>query len=553
MKQIYLDADDDITAIINNFEHIESERVALVPPKRSTVLQSVVNLKLLRKAAQADDNELVLVTRDPVITNVASQLKILTAPNLETEPAVPEPKTSQPLPSDTIDGNETDDEIGAVAAGVPDKQEKTPETSSKQAPQAAEDSAEDKPKRSKQVPDFSRFKKRLLLGLLLLLLIGGGLWWALVVAPRAEVAIEGLTRDVQADFDFQIDPGAEASDYQERVLAGGLAQESRTLSSEFEPTGTDIVGERATGEVTIVNCETFSDNSITISSGTALTAANGMVYRASETTLVPGSTSDGPGAPCNEDGREEVPVEADDIGEEYNIGPTDYTVDGYDSDDVFSDGSTPMTGGEEEEVTVVSESDVQEARQSLLEEEREEVRTSLESEFDGDGQFIVETSFNEEVTETVSEPEIGEQTDSARLILETTYTLLAVERDDMEELLATVYREQAETDELLGLVESGLEEATIETQDGADAFNIEAMGVLGPDIDEPKLKEQLVGMGYREAVDTIEDIPNVTNVVVDLWPFWVSEVPSNPDKIEIDFSITDFEEENSGDDDDSGA
>lgn len=555
MKQIYLDADDDITDIINKLDHIESERVALIPPKRSTTLQSVVNLKLLRKAAESSDNELVLVTKDPVITNVASQLKLLTAPNLETEPAVPEPKSSQPLPSNTIDDTQAEEVTGAGATVAAEGNNEAAGTSTEQAGAAPSSkpgeqaSEKDKPKNSQNVPDFSRFKKWLLIGLLVLLAVGAFLAWALLFAPRATVSIEGLTRDVRTSSQFQVDPSAENSDYEERLVAGEMNRESRTLSTQFEATGEDTIGERATGEVVIVNCETFEDESITITSGTALTAANGLVYRAVEDTVIPGSSSDGPNESCNEEGHENVPVEADEIGEEYNISPTDYTVEGYDSENVYSDGSTEMTGGESEDVTIVTESDAQEARQSLLEEERDNAEEALRGEFNED-MYVLDASLTSKVDEVNVTPAVGEEAEEATLVLEVTYTLLAVEREAMEDLLETMYRSEINAEEGLGLIESGLDEAEIIARETADAFEISAEGVLGPDVREDELREELAGMEYGEAVETVEAIPNVTDVVIDLSPFWVSSVPSDTDKIDINFTIADTDNDdadNSGD------
>ena len=48
---IYIDTDDDITAIIGKIKNSKDKIIALVPPKRIGVLQSTVNLRLLSKMA----------------------------------------------------------------------------------------------------------------------------------------------------------------------------------------------------------------------------------------------------------------------------------------------------------------------------------------------------------------------------------------------------------------------------------------------------------------------------------------------------------------------
>jgi len=49
---IYIDVEDDITAIIGKIKASSEKIVALVPPKRVGVLQSAVNLRLLRTHGQ---------------------------------------------------------------------------------------------------------------------------------------------------------------------------------------------------------------------------------------------------------------------------------------------------------------------------------------------------------------------------------------------------------------------------------------------------------------------------------------------------------------------
>jgi len=48
---VYIDIDDDITAIIDKVEAAKNKVVALVLPKRSSVLQSIVNMRLLKRGA----------------------------------------------------------------------------------------------------------------------------------------------------------------------------------------------------------------------------------------------------------------------------------------------------------------------------------------------------------------------------------------------------------------------------------------------------------------------------------------------------------------------
>jgi formiminotetrahydrofolate cyclodeaminase len=50
-ETIYIEADDEITTVIEKIITAKNKIIAVVLPKRATVFQSVVNMKLLKKAA----------------------------------------------------------------------------------------------------------------------------------------------------------------------------------------------------------------------------------------------------------------------------------------------------------------------------------------------------------------------------------------------------------------------------------------------------------------------------------------------------------------------
>jgi len=535
MKQLYLDSEDEITSVIQKVSAAAEDKVALIPPKRTSTLQSVVNLKLLQKSAREAEKEVVIITRDPSILNIAARIKMLTAPNLAADPSVPDLPPDADLPPPVIDGSQASESdlqsADRAAAKVP--KNKAGDKAGKKAKKGG--------KSSRAIPDFDKFKKYGLLALLALVLLGAAAWF-IFFTPRAVVTVSGHTQEARAQFRMTLDTDSEEADLENGTVPGEGRESSRTLTGTFEATGSETIGKRATGSVTVTNCE--SPSSITIESGTALTAANGLVFRARENVTVPGSTV-GSGFVCNEDGQASVPVRADEIGGDYNIGPTSYSVAGYSSDNVYGQGGN-MTGGESEEVSVVTQSDIDSARRQLLEDENDTAREELANQFSAD-QFIIENSFARNVTGATPEPAAGGRADEGRLILQVTYTLLAADRDELEEYFSHQLLDQTDSSEGLGVVEINLEEAEIEAVGEQNVFDVTVDGLLGPEIDQEEFKAEIAGMKYARAIETIEARPNVTGAEIELSPFWVSSVPNNPDRIEIRFAINDEEEQDDPD------
>src|ERR1700683_540390 len=79
---LYLEADEDITSAIDKLAKAPGAAVQIVVPKRSTMLQSIINLKLLKKAAETHHKDLVLVTGDKIATELAARVGLAVAPTL---------------------------------------------------------------------------------------------------------------------------------------------------------------------------------------------------------------------------------------------------------------------------------------------------------------------------------------------------------------------------------------------------------------------------------------------------------------------------------------
>jgi len=86
---VYVDIEDEITAIIDKVETAKEKIVALVLPKRATVLQSVVNMRLLKRNAEQADKRVVLITNEEALLPLAGAVGLHVAKNLQSKPEIP--------------------------------------------------------------------------------------------------------------------------------------------------------------------------------------------------------------------------------------------------------------------------------------------------------------------------------------------------------------------------------------------------------------------------------------------------------------------------------
>lgn len=554
---IYIDTDDDVTSIVGRIKASEEVVVALVPPKRIGVLQSVVNLRLLQRAAKNAHKRLAIVTTDPALMNLASGLAIPVAKNINAQAKVLEVSDDDDI-SDVIDGNDIavdatsrrsaggsksateDKEISAAVAAI--------ETDDKikndlDADGVPDDQQEPKksPKKKIKVPNVNSLRKKILIGGGLAVVLIGFLVWAIVFAPSATITIQAKTSAVEVEKSLSLVPSGD-KDAAEGVLPPVVKQKKTNESVEFEATGSREVGEMAAGTVAFCyNEEPFSGqtgqkNAITLDAGTRL-YANGVQFTIDSGVTVEGGQ--------NEAGEcatyYSVKATAVNIGEEGNIKQnTVMSVSGYSGLTALA--KTDFTGGSKETVKVVQQSDVDAAVAKLREKgDSDAVRDELMGQM-SDSTMVIDGSFSVSQGEVKVTPGVGEtpEGDSTKVTasIELTYTLVGVNRDDLSKVLDAQLKSQ--TDEAKQKVyNNGLDEVKFSgftTTDNGYTVSVTTNGHVGPVIDEDEVKQQAVGKKSEEIKELLKQTDGVNDVSVTMSPFWVSSAPKES-KITVNFEI----------------
>jgi hypothetical protein len=551
---IYIDIEDDITSIIEKIKQANAKIVALVPPKRTGALQSVVNLKLLQKAAANVDKRVVLITNDQALTALAAGVKIPVAKNLQSRPELAPVAALEVDETDVINGEELPigdlAKTSTVSAAIANEEKPNINEAARTAGASLGASAaatpgvakqkETAPKSSKgatgsKIPNFDTFRKKLFIFGGLGVLLIGFLVWAIVFAPSATVTITANTNAVNINRALSLDPNGEV-DVEEGILKPEIKQIKKTVSTDFDTTGTKEVGDKAKGQVVFSNCETSYPQ--TVEQGDAV-SVDGNNYIVQASTEVPGGQGSF-GGPCIQAGESSpVTVVAQDIGEDYNVSSgTVFAVSGHD-DRFTATASSDVSGGSKETVNIVDASDVEKARDQLKELDANAVREELSKQFDGNV-VIINESFKSEVAEPNAVPAVGERAKQARLSAETTYTLIALPRSDVDALLANTLESEIKDNTGRRIYSNGnktLSFNQFQVLDGGTyAVQLHTTGYVGPVINEDQLKQEIAGKRYGEIQQLVNNIEGVEDVNIQFSPFWVAQAPG-PDKVNIKFTV----------------
>jgi len=77
-KTLYIDVDEEITSIVDRLRKAQAPEIIVVAPKRALLIQSLVNLKLLKKEADRRKKRLIIVTQDRIGKKLIEKVGIQT-------------------------------------------------------------------------------------------------------------------------------------------------------------------------------------------------------------------------------------------------------------------------------------------------------------------------------------------------------------------------------------------------------------------------------------------------------------------------------------------
>jgi hypothetical protein len=565
---VYIDIDDEITAIIEKVRASPQKIVALVLPKRASVLQSIVNMKLLKRTAEAANKSLVLVTTEAGLLPLAGTVGLYVARNLQAKPEIP-----------VVDGADNDDiadidepegeadfdpskaastSVGdlAVSSSVPlvgdkaaksdaietlqlDDDDATVEETAAAAAAGGKSSKAKKPKKDKKlaVPNFDSFRKKLFLIVPVVLLLIILLFVAGSALPKAEIIVKTDTSTVNSNVALGIDTGLKAADIEKKALPAQLQKIDKSGSQQVAATGKKNNGNRASGNVTVTNCD--SDD-VTVPAGTGFTSG-GNTYISQKSVTVPVSnfTSPGTGSKCKNDGKASVAVTAQAGGANYNLAAgSGFKVAGY---SLLSGVNDEISGGTDSIVQVVSQSDIDSATQKITAQNSDTVKQQLTDQLKKAGMFPIAATFTAGTPNTTSSSKAGDEASTVTVSQTTAYTMFGVKEADLKKLVNEDVKDKIDPKKQ-SILSQGLDKATFKvnsTSPTGAQIALTTTATAGPDLDADQLKGQLAGLKEGGIRDTLLANPGVKAVEVHMSPFWVTSVPSKPDKVTITFQKAD--------------
>ena len=542
-ETIYIDIDDEITAIIDKVEAAKAKIVALVLPKRANALQSVVNMRLLKRSSDKAGKSLVLVTSETALLPLAGAAGIHVAKSLQSVPEIPpSPLEKAQAAAESEDEEEVSDDedapskidykrsIGELAAAHEADEAITLDEPEDELPEPKEPKSSAGPKaisRKLKVPNFERFRLMLFGGIFLFIALIVFIIFAVFVLPKGTVAITTTSLPISANLTLNASDKFTALDEKSNQIPATLKASKQTSNQTANATGQKNLGDKATGTVAFYNCnkdDTLSGTNHTVPAGTGV-SANGLTYITQQSVTVAPSHFNG--NTCKNDVPSgSVSVKAQSGGTKYNQSSTSYSVSGYST---ISGSGSDMTGGTDNNVTVVTQADIDAAKAKVTSASSDDYTKKFEKQLSDQGFYVLTSTLKVSDPAVTATPGVDQQATTSTVNIEITYTVLAVKKDDLRKVISDTLNEQVDKTKQKISNDDVLTGATVSVQNqtapAAAILSVNEDTTAVPIINISQVKALAAGKKSGDIKTAISAWPGVKKVDVNFSPFWVSKAP----------------------------
>ena len=372
--------------------------------------------------------------------------------------------------------------------------------------------------------------------LLLLAASAAAAYWYL---PKATVSIfvKPTTKTQSLSFIASLD--ASSVSLEDNTVPAQNPQTEVTGTNQITATGEKLVGELASGTVTIFN---RTNSAKTFEAGTKLTGPDSLVYTINEdVTVASASTKENADLSLvSQPSTVDVGVSAGNIGANHNLGSgTEFSVSNFDRSSYLARAKTDIAGGTSREITAVSQDDVDTLRQELITKLEEKAKAQITS---GPSDLLAVAILNQakpQIEETYS-ADVGDEAESVSLDAILTISTLTYKKSDIAKLIeGSIDLPEGKS---LSANEIDIESISIEElEEGSYQIESRVNINIKPQLDTEDIARKLRGKYPAITESYFKSLPNFARVEIDITPDLPTKLKTFPrivDNITVDVKLT---------------
>lgn len=513
---LYLEPDEEITSVIDKIKQAKSNRLSLVVPREATLLQSVVNLKLLVKEATKSNKEIILVTSDKIGRNLASQVGLTVYDSIKSNRPIFQPPAALPKEQELI-------EIDMRKAEEPESKPKGVQVHHFQEERKAYWKEQIKPiskppwQPAKPIREINWSKTRKLLwpmlGVIIFLILAG----LYLIFPLVKVVIKVKAENFSQVFEVQVSGDSQAN-LDNKIFAGEMINLSQEKEEKFISNGKKNLGGKATGTLTLYNY--WDSGAQNLDKGTKFSSSSRTFLSKAEVTIPGTSIKGGNIVP----GTASVEIEAENPGEEYNVKAGRFTIVGLPAvqqEKIYGQTNKDLSGGFSKEVTVVSQNDFDQAKEKLAKELSSDLKSQLTDK--SDGKEVLEKAIQNETVEIKSSANVDAEANDFTLIIKQRLRVIVFDKNAFDKFVFQIAEQQIPYDKMISLgpndaIVSSVKETKYDQNILLLQTNVEAK--ISSRVDTEKVQRDLLGKNLTQAQSYLNNLSGVTGFEIQFKPSW---------------------------------
>ena len=513
----YLESDEEITGVVDRIKSNPAKKIFLVAPRMTALIQSVVNLKLLKNEAESSNKEIALVTQDSVGRNLAAQVGLPVYENVDDLRPIIQRSSSMPRTDEIIEIDLTKPKDVPSGIKVHHFQQIKP----------TEKKEMKMPKVNEGIKKPRNWKIFVVSSIAVLV----GLAFLAIFLPKVTITLAVKGEPFEKSVTVGIDTAISKSVVSPAQIPGRQLDVLQESQKEYDATGTKDIGQKATGDVTLYNETGVAQG---VASGTTLVASGGLKFITRESVEIPAGKLDAGGDIIA--GSVKVRIEAELAGDKYNLGASNYSVSGF-SSKVNGRGSG-MSGGSTKQVKVVSQQDLDNAKNSLHDELLNLAKKQLNDKKGKD--MIMEGALSDEIVDSSANKKVGDEMDKFKYFMKIKIVTIGFSQVDFKQVLIENLRKDIPENKDIILSSNDKIETTLFEQNIAQGkINISGKLItkLVPKIQYDSIKKEIRGRTKARATQIFANSSGEINQIeIKTNPSWWKLMPVLEKKIEINFN-----------------
>jgi hypothetical protein len=555
-ERIYVEIDDEVTTVYDRIKRIRADEIELLIPRKALLLQSVVNLKILKKKLDEKDKTLRIVTNDATGKRLAKQIGVAVDESIPSikqsnkDDDVPRLKLTTSRPERRLSEKLSIAEILRRTGTVSDPlMKKVSDWFRKR---------KKKKKYKTELVIVTPNKTALITLVSIVAFLLAGI--AYIALPGATIYITPTSTRIEQPVnvtlaDFEKNKNFLESRPNQTIASFQIVPEAIERTITMPATGKEFRGENARGKIKIVNESPYNWPLVAT---TRFQTEDGLVFRIQQDVVVPPKKGLEAGTLLAEVVADPFDNFNQIVGERGNISATNLFLPGLKLEssrkDLYGVSEEPFSGGKTEFIRIINQDDIEggkeRAKKEVISIARDELRNYLAAENTRRGtnlqlledERLIELS--EPHVEIIGDP-IGQQLETFNIKASVTIAGHAFNYPELVNLIKTEMNiRKSPGKNIIAIVDDSLTYKIFEIDKSGGITRITATirGIEQYDINPEsengerlvkKVTDHLLGKEINEATFFLQNLPEIDRVTIKSWPFWAPTLPTVPDNIEF--------------------